>query len=160
MKSLNLQLIFIDMKLLLAVFTTLVFFATSCDQNAKFTKSEVPATAGVISATEPPPATTIQWIDSARNVGKITEGEKVEISFRFKNTGDKQLVIQNVTASCGCTVAEKPDQPVSPGEEGIIKAAFDSKGRLGTNHKTITVYANTVPASHTVAFDVEVEKKN
>lgn len=142
------------------ILTALVILAAACKQNAASTKTELPATAGVITSAEPQPATTIQWIDSSRNVGKITEGEKVEITFRFRNTGDKQLVVQNVMASCGCTVAEKPDKPVAPGEEGLIKAAFDSKGRLGTNHKTITVYANTVPPAHTVSFDVEVEKKN
>jgi len=148
------------MKRITIVFAVLALFVVACDLNTQVIKAEQPATAGVITSAEPQPETTMQWIDSAKNVGKITEGEKVEITFRFKNTGDKQLVIQNVVASCGCTVAEKPDQPVAPGDEGIIKAAFDSKGRLGTNHKTITVYANTVPPSHVVAFDVEVEKKN
>ena len=100
--------------------------------------------------------TTIQWLDSVKTVGKIKNGEKVEISFRFKNTGDKQLVITSVIVSCGCTVAEKPDQPIAPGEEGIIKAEFNSAGRLGTNHKTITVQSNTPGGVSTLVFDVEV----
>jgi Protein of unknown function (DUF1573) len=100
--------------------------------------------------------TTIQWIDSVKTVGKIKNGEKVEISFRFKNTGDKQLVITSVIVSCGCTVAEKPEQPIAPGEEGVIKAEFNSAGRLGTNHKTITVQSNTPGGISTLNFDVEV----
>src|SRR5215203_2440748 len=70
--------------------------------------------------------TTIQWLDSVKSVGKIKNGEKVQISFRFKNTGTKQLVITSVIVSCGCTVADKPDQPIAPGEEGTIKAEFNS----------------------------------
>src|SRR5215203_4384371 len=61
--------------------------------------------------------TSIEWLDSIRiSLGKITEGQVVEVTWRFKNTGNKPLVIQNVTASCGCTIAEKPEQPVAPGE--------------------------------------------
>ena len=38
-------------------------------------------------------STTVQIIDSAYNFGTITEGEKVEYSYRFKNTGSNPLVI-------------------------------------------------------------------
>lgn len=100
--------------------------------------------------------TTIQWLDSTRNIGKIRNGEKVEISFRFRNTGDYPLVVSGVSVSCGCTVAEKPEQAIAPGKEGMIKAAFDSKGRIGANHKTITVQTNTPEGFSSLSFDVEV----
>jgi hypothetical protein len=112
----------------------------------------------ITAGTANQPLTTIQWIDSVKNIGRITEGEKVEITFRFRNTGNNPLVINNVVASCGCTVAEKPEQPVSPGKEGMVKAAFNSQGRTGTNHKTITVYSNTTEPTSQVSFDVEVLK--
>jgi hypothetical protein len=140
------------------VFLAAAFFIATCQQKDK-AKEGGPALASVNApaiTAEAKPVTTIQWLDSSKNIGKITEGEKVEITFRFKNTGDKQLVINNVMASCGCTVAEKPEKPIAPGETGIIKSAFNSTGRVGNNHKTITVYANTPEATHTVAFDVEV----
>jgi hypothetical protein len=47
-----------------------------------------------------------------------------------------------------------------PGEEGVIKATFDSNGRVGTNHKTMAVYTNTASGISTLAFDVEVEPKS
>lgn len=114
------------------------------------------ATAPVIEASKPKPMTTIQWLDSAKSIGKVKEGEKIEISYRFKNTGTEMLIINNVVVSCGCTVAEKPQEPIAPGAEGAIKATFDTKGRVGTNHKTMAVYTNTKEAVSTVAFDVEV----
>lgn len=87
--------------------------------------------------------TTVEWIDSTtQNLGTLTEGQVVEISWRFKNTGDKPLVIENVQAACGCTVPEKPDEPIAPGGEGVIKAKFDSKGRPGHADKYVTVSAN------------------
>ncbi len=103
--------------------------------------------------------TTIQWLDSTLDKGAITEGEKIEISYRFKNTGDQPLVIKEVRPSCGCTVAEKPLEPVAPGKEGYIKALFNSEGKPGPNHKTITVISNTQPEIYQLSFNVIVNKK-
>lgn len=90
-------------------------------------------------------STTVQIIDSVYNFGKVTDGEKVEYSYRFKNTGSQPLVIVNASASCGCTVPQKPEKPILPGDIGFIKIVFDSKGRVGSAHKTITVISNANP---------------
>lgn len=106
--------------------------------------------------------TTIQWLDSTfRDLGKVTEGQIVEISWRFKNTGNKPLIIVNTSASCGCTVAEKPEQPIAPGEESVIKAKFDSNGRPeGEQRKEVFVTANTKESpSHNLSFRLELVKK-
>jgi hypothetical protein len=105
--------------------------------------------------------TSIEWIDSVhQNLGNVTEGGVVEVSWHFKNTGNKPLIISNASASCGCTVAEKPEEPVSPGAEGLIKAKFDSKGREGTQRKDVYVVANTTgQTNHQLSFSVEVKKK-
>ncbi len=105
--------------------------------------------------------TTIQWIDSVKDYAKITEGQKLEVVFRFKNTGNKPLVIESVHPSCGCTVADPPKEPIAPGSEGEIKGSFDSNGKSGQQHKTIEVIANTKGTqSHELAFTVEVQKKS
>ena len=90
--------------------------------------------------------TTVQIIDSLYNFGTVTEGEKVAYNFRFKNSGNKPLIVTNTTASCGCTVPEKPEKPVLPGETAFIKVVFNSKGKVGHNEKTITVTSNANPA--------------
>lgn len=101
--------------------------------------------------------TDIQWIDSAKDMGKINEGQIVEVAFRFKNTGNKPLVIEGVSPSCGCTVANPPAEPIAPGAEGEIKASFNSKGRVGINQKDINVNANTKGTPvHKLSFKVEV----
>lgn len=104
-------------------------------------------TAGAHSAATPvkdsAAFTTIQWIDSTtQNLGSITEGQTVEISWKFKNTGDKPLVIEDVQPGCGCTVADKPNEPIAPGAEGVIKAKFNSEGRPGHAEKFMTVLGN------------------
>ena len=103
--------------------------------------------------------TSIQWLDSIRNFGNIIEGQKLALSFRFKNTGDKLLVIQSVEPACGCTVADYPKQPLKPGEEGEITGEFNSDGRVGQQHKQITVTTNTAARTHNVVFEVNVIAK-
>lgn len=105
--------------------------------------------------------TSIQWLDSVhQDLGKVKEGSVLEISWRFKNTGTKPLIISNASASCGCTVAEKPEEPIAPGAESIIKAKFDSKDRVGMQNKEVYVLANTNGSNnHQLSFTVEVEKK-
>jgi archaellum component FlaG (FlaF/FlaG flagellin family) len=89
--------------------------------------------------------TTVEIIDRAYNFGSITEGDKVEYNFRFKNTGKKPLVITNASASCGCTVPEKPEKPVMPGDTSFIKVVFNSRGKSGHQDKSIIVSSNAKP---------------
>ncbi|MBL7738275.1 MAG: DUF1573 domain-containing protein [Chitinophagaceae bacterium] len=102
--------------------------------------------------------TSLEWLDSTfQDLGKVKEGRVVEVSYRFKNTGKHPLIIADVTAGCGCTTPDKPQAPIMPGEESMIKAKFDSKGRTGENQKSVYVTANTVPVNnHTLSFRVEV----
>lgn len=105
--------------------------------------------------------TNLTWLDSTtRDFGTISEGQKLEVAYRFLNSGNKPLIIARVQPSCGCTVAEKPDEPILPGKEGVIKATFNSEGRIGINHKKIYVIANTRGVqSNEVEFSVQVQKK-
>jgi len=105
--------------------------------------------------------TTLQWIDSTnKNFGKISEGQQLEVSYVFKNTGNKPLIITRVQPSCGCTIAEQPTEPILPGATGVIKASFNSDHHVGINNKSLHVYANTkITQSHELKFEVEVEKK-
>jgi len=102
--------------------------------------------------------TSIQWIDSSKSMGTVTEGGTLKINYRFRNSGSKPLVIEKVQPSCGCTVADYPKQPIAPGQEGEISAEFDTKGKEGMQKKNITVYANTRVNIYTLYFDVTVNK--
>lgn len=123
------------------LFLTVAIAAISCDANHK-DKVAAEATANALAMKD---STTVQIIDTTYNFGKVTDGEKVEYSYRFKNTGTKPLVIIEAHASCGCTVPQKPEKPIMPGEIGFIKVVFDSKGRVGNAYKTVTVNSNAKP---------------
>lgn len=101
--------------------------------------------------------TTIEWLDSTtQNLGQVKDGQTVEVTYRFKNSGDNDLIIENVQPGCGCTVADKPQHPIAPGKEDVIRAKFDSRGRPGPNSKYLTVTANTADKQTTLRFSVEV----
>ncbi|MBL7698016.1 MAG: DUF1573 domain-containing protein [Chitinophagaceae bacterium] len=135
------------------IFLTFVSFAAACGS------TDAPKDIDAIRNESSKELTTIEWIDSVRNFGNISEGQKLSVSFRFKNTGNKPLVIQSVHPACGCTVADYPKEPIAPGQEGEITGEFNSEGREGQNHKEITVRTNTAAHSHNLVFDVNVVAK-
>jgi hypothetical protein len=90
----------------------------------------------------------MSFVDSTLfNFGDVKEGDVVEKKFRFKNKGEFPLIINNITSSCGCTTPEWPREPIAPNEESAILVRFNTKGKMGPQMKTITVYANTTPAT-------------
>ncbi len=89
--------------------------------------------------------------------GTIVQGEKVAYSFKFKNTGQGDLIITDAKGSCGCTVPEWPKEPVPPGGEGKIDVVFNSEGKSGQQNKKITITANTVPSMTVLAINGVIE---
>ncbi len=146
--------------LFLLFFAAILFSCTSADKPAA---KEQAATDSLnrVAMNDSSNYTTIEWIDSTnQNLGKLKEGAVVEVSWKFKNTGDKPLIIAAVNAGCGCTVADKPNEPVPPGQEGVIKARFNSQGQGPTAHKYVTVEANTKgQTQHSLNFTAQVTKE-
>lgn len=63
--------------------------------------------------------------------------------FKFTNTGNAPLVIQQVLASCGCTVPTYPKAPIKPGQSGVIEITYNGSGKFpGKFRKTVTVRTN------------------
>jgi hypothetical protein len=87
----------------------------------------------------------------------IKEGEKVKHTFEFTNTGEAPLVIQNASASCGCTVPDWPKDPIAPGKSGKIDVEFNSSGKSGPQSKTVSITANTNPSITTVTIVGTIE---
>jgi len=135
---------------------TTIFLLGSCDVRRKDTLAEHPKNK---QEEVPKNPTTVQIIDSLYNFGKVAEGAIVEYNYRFKNTGNVPLVVTSVSASCGCTVPEKPEAPIKPGEIGFIKVKFNSENRPGETRKSITVNSNANPPFPTLLLRGEVMGK-
>jgi len=91
--------------------------------------------------------------------GTVQEGDVVEHFYSFTNTGIVPLVISNARSTCGCTVPEKPDGPIAPGESSVIKVKFNTKGKLKRQEKPVIITANTYPKETKVYLRGFVEKE-
>jgi hypothetical protein len=92
------------------------------------------------------------------DLGTVQSGESVTHEFKFKNSGDKDLIISQAKGSCGCTQPEYPKDPIAPGDEGVIKVTFNSAGISGQISKNVTLIANTTPNTKVLTITGEVIK--
>ena len=88
------------------------------------------------------------------NYGKILQGDNGTVDFKFTNTGDRDLKINKVRSSCGCTIPKKPDSLIAPGVSDLIKVKYDTE-RIGIINKTIIVNSNA--ANGTVILKITGE---
>jgi hypothetical protein len=103
---------------------------------------------------------TTMKVDMVYDAGDVVRGEVVEATFKLKNTGSYPLVIGEVKGSCSCTVADKPEDPIAPGEEGIIKATVTTQAASpGSLAKTVNIMANTEPSLTQVVVKANILNK-
>jgi len=124
--------------ILFSGFTSVVLFIT-------------PVTLAQPVAPADPPAGTQPAVDSAPRLvfknqvydfGKVEQGDQVNHLFQFTNQGRRDLRIESVKTSCGCTAAVISAEVIPPGKEGTISATFDTTRFFGEKVKSISVYSN------------------
>ena len=142
----------------------MLFLLTSCgsktatDESGRISPDIVtnPTTA---SGNTEKPLPKFDFKETTFDFGSIKSGDVVTHEFVFTNTGDVDLVIAQANGSCGCTVPEFPKDPIAPGKDGRIKVTFNSEGMGGQLTKTVTLLANTIPATKVLTISAEVLKK-
>lgn len=143
----------------------LIFSATLISAGCKSTpdsgENEIPAdvvnnpnSANGSTQTGNLPAITFEEVE--HDFGRILEGESVSYSFKFTNTGKTDLIIAEVSTSCGCTVPTYSKTPIRPGEAGLVKVAFNSQGKRGFQTKNVLVVANTQPNTTILKIKAQV----
>lgn len=105
-----------------------------------------PGDAAAAPAAPAGPTTSLEFTETEFDFGTINAGEKVNHTYKFKNTGSEPLIISNAKGSCGCTVPSWPKEPIPVGGTGEIAVQFDSKGKKNKQSKRVTITANTDPA--------------
>ena len=98
----------------------------------------------------------IKFEEEVHDFGKIIEGETVSYSFKFTNGGKSDLIIGDVSTSCGCTVPSFPKIPIRPGKHEAIKIVFSSAGKRGYQTKNIVIVANTQPNTTMIRIKAQV----
>lgn len=89
------------------------------------------------------PAAEFQFAEEEYDFGTVTEGAVVTHTFKFKNVGEVPLVIQNASASCGCTVPDYSKEPIPVGGTGEVQVKFNSANKVGIQSPTVRITANT-----------------
>jgi hypothetical protein len=79
--------------------------------------------------------------EKIRNMGKVAQGDVLNVDFAIVNEGDETLEIKAVRPTCGCTVADF-DREIAPGQTGYIKAKLDTRDFSGPISKSILVMTN------------------
>lgn len=64
--------------------------------------------------------------------------------FKFKNTGDGTLKIDEVTKTCGCTPFLLDKTEYAPGESGMLRVNYITDTQLGPAIKELTVISNDI----------------
>ncbi len=100
----------------------------------------------------------ITFENTVYDFGTVTQGDETIHEFVFKNTGKAPLVLNNVRATCGCTVPDWSKKPVMKREKSSVKVRYDSR-RIGAFTKSITVMSNAKNSPVHLTIKGEVVRK-
>ncbi len=92
----------------------------------------------------------LAWETTEQTFNSKPQDKEVVAKYKFTNTGQKAIQIQNVRTSCGCTTAALSKTNYAPGESGEIEAKFIFSGRTGRQEKAITVATSANPEKPTI----------
>ncbi|MBU0533966.1 MAG: DUF1573 domain-containing protein [Candidatus Omnitrophica bacterium] len=88
----------------------------------------------------------IKFDEYVYDFGLAKVGEKVDHTFKFRNDGNEEFIIDKASGSCGCTaIAKLTEKHIPPNGEGEIKVSFNTAGYAGFVSQKIYVHSN-VPA--------------
>lgn len=98
----------------------------------------------------------IDFNEGVYDFGQISlKKGKVSHEFSFTNAGEKNLVITDAGADCGCTRPEYSEAPVAPGKSGTVKVTFAPAAK-GHFSKKVTVTTNGSPRKARLLIKGEV----
>jgi len=99
----------------------------------------------------------IKFKETKHDFGRFKEEAGPQTyKFEFENDGTSDLIINRVTASCGCTSPEWTRHPLKPGDNGYVAVTYDPRNRPNKFKKTVVVYTNTQPSVHVLTIEGDV----
>lgn len=131
----------------------LAFATTSCKKESAtdlYSEEEVAEQAN--NVVDPATAPVMKLAEASHDFGDVKANEKVQAYVKFTNEGKSPLIIQDASASCGCTVPEYPKNPIPVGGTDSIKVEYTAGNMNGKQQKTVTLKTNT--ANGTEQFNI------
>jgi hypothetical protein len=78
----------------------------------------------------------------AFDFGKALPNKTLTKEFVVKNFGAENLLIERVSTSCGCTVAEGYSKVVKPGETTTLRVKLETRNYTGRVERKVAVKSN------------------
>jgi hypothetical protein len=97
----------------------------------------------------------IKMNTETHSFGKIKQNVPVTYFFEITNTSDKPIVVENASASCGCTLPEKPKEPILPGKSDKLKVVYNAAA-VGPISKEVYIKLAGIPDQKVVRITGEV----
>jgi hypothetical protein len=86
----------------------------------------------------------VQVEDSNIDLKTLTEGDTASHTFTIKNVGNETLIINDVEVTCACLRTELSSTSVSVGNEETITVWFNTEGKMGRQHKIVSLKTNAI----------------
>jgi DNA-directed RNA polymerase subunit F len=96
----------------------------------------------------------IEFNKKEHKFGDVVEGTYPTTTFVFYNTGDAPLKLKNVRASCGCTSPSWPRNDIQPGDSGVIKVVFNTRGYKNKDFAKSVIIQTNIKNGNTDKTDV------
>ncbi|HEY7515650.1 MAG TPA: DUF1573 domain-containing protein [Vicinamibacteria bacterium] len=87
--------------------------------------------------------------------GKAVQNKTLNKEFSIRNFGSADLVIENVSTTCGCTAALLADKVIKPGSTSPLRVSLETRTYSGKVERTVLIRSND-PAASTVEVKVSV----
>jgi len=102
--------------------------------------------------------TDISFEKTVHDFGDINEGDIVETTFKYTNTGDAPLYVTKIKASCGCTIPSNwSKEAIQPGDSSSFLVKFNSKNKPNRQSKRISILCNSTKGMEYVTIKAQVK---
>lgn len=108
-------------------------------------KSAAPTEA--TAATQPAKGPRIAIEPASFDFGKTVQNKTLSKEFTIRNLGTEDLVIDQITTSCGCTAAVPGEKTIKPGGTTPLHVELQTRTMIGKMERQVMVRSND-PTNH------------
>ena len=109
---------------------------------------------GAESAKPPAKGPRIAVEPGAFDFGKALKNRSLTKEFSIRNFGTEDLVIENVSTTCGCTAALADTKVVKPGASTPLRVTLETRNYSGHVERKVLIKSND---SAKATYEVKVE---
>lgn len=99
------------------------------------------------------------FLDNTHKFPKTLAGETLTHNFKFVNTGDAPLVINEAKVTCTCTSINYPKTPIMPTDTAQLVVTFNTSEVYGWQDRIVNIKSNAKSGDKNIRFKVMVKAK-